>query len=247
MPGPVRSVSLALAILRLLSRKPGGLTLSQVARQLELSPSSCLNLLRTLVAEEMIARSSEDQRYRIAAAWGDLDGAGGAADRICARAAVPMRKLATRAAATIGLWQTVSSDRLALIALAESDAATRIHMVIGQRQPIGGGATGRALAAGEALPPEELERRFAAVRWERPHGFSDYRKAVALAAQRGFAIDDGLGHAGITSIGCRLPIADRNRFCISASVFAGSHAPADLERLGEALVCLADEIADAMG
>jgi hypothetical protein len=37
----------------------------------------------------------------------------------------------------------VAGERLQLEALAESGAATRIHMVIGQRQPSGGGATGR--------------------------------------------------------------------------------------------------------
>ena len=241
MTGPVRSVSQAFAILRLLSRRTDGLTLSQVVRELGLSPSSCLNLLRTLVAEGMIARA-DDQRYRVTAAWGDLDSSGRLTERLIARAAGPMRDLAERVEATIGLWHAVSSDRLALIALSESGAATRIHMVVGQRQPIGGGATGRALAASEGLSQAELQRRFAAVRWQSPLSFDAYLREVELAGTHGYAIDDGHGHAGIASLGCRIPLPGRARFCLSASVFANSHDGAALERLGRALVAAAGEI-----
>ncbi len=241
MTGPVRSVSQAFAILRLLSSRSDGLTLSQVGRELGLSPSSCLNLLRTLVAEGMIARA-EDQRYRVTAAWGDLDSSGRLTERLIARATGPMRELAERAEATVGLWQAVSADRLGLIALSESGAATRIHMVVGQRQPIGGGATGRALAASEGLSQTELQRRFAAVRWQSPLTFEEYLREVAEAAAQGYAIDDGSGHAGIASLGCRIPLPGRSRFCLSASVFANSHDRAALERLGQALVATAAEI-----
>ncbi len=245
MTGPVRSVSQAFAILRLLSRRSDGLTLSQVGRELGLSPSSCLNLLRTLVAEGMIARA-EDQRYRVTAAWGELDSSGRLTERLIARAAAPMRELAERAEATVGLWQAVSADRLALIALSESGAATRIHMVAGQRQPIGGGATGRALAASEGLPFAELQRRFAAVRWQSPLSFDEYMAEVDATAARGYAIDDGHGHAGIASLGCRIALPGRSRFCLSASVFANSHDRAALEQLGRALVKAAEEISASL-
>lgn len=247
MTGPVRSVSQAFAILRLLARTPAGLTLSQIARALALSPSSCLNLLRTLVGEEMIERSSEDQRYRTRAAWHEVDFAGSAVERVCARAAAPMRSLAEREEATIGLWHAVSPDRLALVALAESGAATRIHMVIGQRQPIGGGASGRALAASETLDPAEVERRYRAVRWQHPLSLDDYRRAIARAAQDGFAVDDGFGHSGITSISCRLPLPGRGRFCLSASIFAGSRSAAGIAELGRRLVEVATEIGASAG
>ena len=69
MSGPVRSVSQAFAILRLLSSHPAGLTLSEIARDLALSPSSCLNLLRTLVAEGMVERGGAAKLYRAASGW----------------------------------------------------------------------------------------------------------------------------------------------------------------------------------
>ncbi|MEN9683138.1 MAG: hypothetical protein RLZZ427_889 [Pseudomonadota bacterium] len=244
MTGPVRSVSQAFAILRLLSSHPGGLTLSTIARELELSPSSCLNLLRTLVGEGMAERAGAEKRYRSTAAWGRLDVARGAVEHVIAAARPALRTFAQTHEATIGLWHAVSNDRLELIALAESEAATRIHMAVGQRQPIGGGATGRALAASEGLSASQLRRRYDAVRWQSSLTFADYARQVDRAGAIGYAIDDGYGHAGICSLGSRLGAMGQARFCLSASIFANSRDAAGLARLGEALTGLAASLAN---
>lgn len=243
MTGPVRSVSQAFAILRLLSSHAAGLTLSAIARELGLSPSSCLNLLRTLVAEGMAERAGAEKLYRATAGWDRLDFARGAVERVIAAARPGMNAFAQAHEATVGLWYAVSDDRLELIALAESGAATRIHMVVGQRQPIGGGATGRALAASEGLPVAELRRRYDEVRWQSPLDFADYARQVDRAGAAGYASDDGFGHAGVCSLGCRLGATGPARFCISASIFANSRDAAGLVRLGEALSGLSATLA----
>lgn len=239
MTGPVRSVSQAFAILRLLSSHPSGLTLSEIARDLALSPSSCLNLLRTLVAEGMVERGGGAKLYRAASDWARLDFARGALEQVIAATRPALGAFAQTHETTMGLWHAVTNDRLELVALAESGAATRILMVIGQRQPIGGGATGRALAASEGISSAELRRRYDAVRWQSPLSFADYAQQVERAGAAGYALDDGHGHAGICSIGCRLAVSSRARFCISASIFANSRDSAGLARLGEALAGLA--------
>ena len=68
MTGPVRSVSQAFAILRLLADS-SALTLSDIGRFVGLSPSSCLNLLKTLVAEGVIERDSRTKLYRLSPPW----------------------------------------------------------------------------------------------------------------------------------------------------------------------------------
>ncbi|MEN9717278.1 MAG: hypothetical protein RIQ99_156 [Pseudomonadota bacterium] len=244
MTGPVRSVSQAFAVLRLLSSHPDGLTLSAIARELELSPSSCLNLLRTLVGEGMAERAGAEKRYRSTAAWGQLDMARGAVEHVIAAARPTLRTFAQAHEVTIGLWHAISNDRLELVALVESEAATRIHMAVGQRQPIGGGATGRALAASEGLSASQLHRRYDAVRWQSPLTFGDYARQVDRAGAIGYAIDDGYGHAGICSLGCRLGAMGQARFCLSASIFANSRDAAGLTRLGEALTGLAASLAN---
>ena len=51
-------------------------------------------------------------------------------------------------------------------------------MVVGQRQPFGGGSTGRALAAAQRIDEGELARRYAALRWQRPLDFPAYAVQV---------------------------------------------------------------------
>lgn len=245
MSGPVRSVSLAFAILRLLAAQ-GGLSLSEICRELALSPSSGLNLLRTLVGEGVVDRDDGARRYRLApgldaADW--LTGAGTA--RLLARVRPLLNRFAREHDTATGLWQNVAGDRLALVALGESEAATRIHMAVGQRQPVGGGSTGRALIAAEGLPLTAMERRFARLRWRRPLAFSAWVEQVARAGSLGFGVDDGFAHPGVCSIGVVVPGHVAPRLCLSASIFAGSRGEAEIERLGLALVALAADPAFA--
>lgn len=243
MSGPVRSVSLGFAILRLFAERGEAMTLSDVGRALDLSPSSCLNLLRTLVGEGVLLRDGEGRRYRLAADWAASGVLRGTGQRFAARARPAMERLAADEDAAVGLWQAMPGERLALVALAESGAATRIHMAEGQRQPLGGGATGRALAATDAVGEEELRRRFAAVRWQQPLAFEVYAAQVAEAAARGFGVDDNYGHAGVCSLGAVVPGGpEGQRFCLSASVFVGSRDAAALSALGARLADLAGRL-----
>lgn len=242
MSGPVRSVSQAFTILRLLAQHGGALTLSEITRATDLSLSSCLNLLRTLVAEGAL-EAENGKRYRLCAGWDGLAALLDTAQaRVIARAQPLLDRFAQSHDATTGLWRLDRRERLELIALGESTSSTRIHMAVGQRQPIGGGSTGRALAAAQRIDEAELARRYAALRWQRPLDFPAYAVQVGAAVASGYAVDDGFGHAGICSIACVVagePIA----FCLSASIFAGSREGESIRALGGAL----RELAAAIG
>lgn len=241
MSGPVRSVSQAFAILRLLAREAQAQTLSDVARATGLSVSSCLNLLRTLVAEGALVAES-GKRYRLAEGWSDLGALmRGEAALLIARAQPLLTRFAEAHDATVGLWRLEPRERLELVALGTSESATRIHMVIGQRQPFGGGSTGRALAAAQVLDDGELARRFAVLRWQRPLDFAAYATQVAAARSLGYALDDGFAHAGVCSVACVVP-GETLRFCLSASTFAGSRDADGVRSLGHALGALARAI-----
>ncbi|BAV63695.1 IclR family transcriptional regulator [Sphingobium cloacae] len=238
MTGPVRSVSQAFAIIRLLAEgRP--LSLSDIGRSLGLSPSSGLNLLRTLVEEGIVERDAQGKRYQLAQAWSRFDalregGAQGVVDR--------SRPLLARFARThdvsTALWQLVPGGRLRLVAYGESAGPMRIHLTEGQRQPLGGGAVGRALAAAQEVDDEELERRFSTVRWQSALSFAEYKEQVRNAALHGFAVDDGYAHAGICSLAVAMPHL-RTGFGLSASIFARSRDEKGLSDLGEALIRLA--------
>lgn len=238
MTGPVRSVSQAFVILRLLARDRQALTLSDIARASSLSVSSCLNLLRTLVAEGALTAES-GKRYRLAPGWADLGALmRGEVDRIALRAQPLLGRFADQHDATVGLWHIEPRERLELVALGTSESATRIHMAVGQRQPIGGGSTGRALAAAQGVDETELARRFAALRWQRPLDFAAYATQIGAARSAGYALDDGFAHAGVCSVACVVPGLPP-AFCLSASIFAGSRDGDAIRSLGLALTALA--------
>ncbi len=239
MSTQVRSVSLAFAVLRTLAARADGATLSEVARAVDLGPSSALNLLRTLVAEGAVERAEDDRRYRLVPGWSATGRGPGRLGRLIERVRPPARAFAEAHECTVGLWQVTSPDRVALAALWNSGAATRITMVIGQRQPIGSGSTGRALAALEGVDEAELKRRFDKVRWQRPLAFETYREQVREAAMRGYAIDDGFSHSGICSLAAAIPSVQGLRLCLTVSTFAGSRDAEELARIGIGLHRLA--------
>lgn len=237
----VPSVVQAFAILRVLA-DGRALTLSEIAQACAISPSSCFSLLRTLLGEGVL-RAGEGKRYTLAPPWsGIVADEPDAAAHLIARARPLLARVARAWQAPVGLWRTIGRDRLQLVALGESDAATRIHMEEGQRQPIGGGSVGRALAAVQGVSRDEMIRRFAALRWQRAVTQDEYVAQIAQAAARGYAVDDGLTHAGVASLAVAVP-GTPPMFGISASVFAGSRSDADLAALAAALRTLADDIA----
>ncbi|MBA3941040.1 MAG: IclR family transcriptional regulator [Sphingopyxis sp.] len=241
MATPVRSVSQGFAILRLLG---GGrpLTLSEVGRATGLSPSSALNLLRTLVAEGAVEREAAGKRYRLTAAWSGVEALRGDAGQALTERALPaMERFARASGAAVGLWKVASRDRMHLVAHVESNADVRLRLADAQRQPLGGGAAGRAVAAAQGVDAAELARRFAAVRWQAELGFADYAEQVRQAARQGFAIDRDFAHRGIWTVAVAIPGVAPG-YCLSASIFAGSRSEAALDGLGRELCALRDAL-----
>lgn len=242
MAGPVRSVSQAFAILHALGAEGGALTLSDIARRVGLSVSSCLNLLRTLQSEGVLTLGP-GKRYQLAPDWADLPALKDRDEaRLLARARPALTRFARDHDATLGLWRIEPRGRIVLVLLGDSGSAMRIQMLEGQRQPLGAGSTGRALAAAQGLDPAALEQRYAAVRWQNPLSLIDYQDQIALAAQRGFAIDDGFGHAGVCSISAVVP-QEPITHCLSASLFSGARSDSELITLGGKLAALGQALA----
>jgi len=241
MTGPVRSVSQAFAILRLLG-DAGALTLSDIGRSVGLSPSSCLNLLRTLVTEGAIEREGATKRYRLTAPWQVAEALrDSAGTRLVDRALPRMAAFAQSTDAAVGLWKIVSRDRTQLAVRAESDAGMRLSLADDQRQPLGSGAAGRAIAAAQSVGEGELARRYAPVRWQADLPFDTYARQVRDAAVRGYAIDQGYTHRGVWTVAAGLTgIAPG--FCLSASVVPGSQSDAEIEALAAKLIRLRDEL-----
>jgi len=241
MTGPVRSVAQAFAILRLLAES-GPLTLSDIGRLLGLSPSSGLNLLKTLVAEGAVERDARSKQYRLAPLWQAADALRDShAARLVDAAQPLMAHFAQTAEAAVGLWKIVSRDRMQLVVRAESDAGMRLSLADDQRQPLGSGAAGRAIAAAQAVGEAELARRYAPVRWQAELAFETYVRQIVEAMAKGFAIDRGDTHRGVCTVAAGM-VDIAPGFCLSASIVAGTRSDTGIEALGGELLALRSEM-----
>lgn len=228
---PVPSVSQAVAILRLLGRGGEPMGVTTIARATNMGPSSAYNLVRTLVAEGLVDFDPVTKFYRIG--MGSIDFARMAlrSDGVVAAARPVMDALAERFDAAIGLWRAASGERLLLLALSESEEATRIHMAVGQRQPMGAGATGRAFLADWRAEEPMLRHAYAAIRWPGKIDADAYVGQIETARRLGYAVDNQWLNLGIVTAAAIVPDADGTaRYALSASMFAGS---VDAKRLNE--------------
>ena len=241
---PVPSVSKAIAILRLLGRGGEPMGVTAIARATGMGPSSAFNLVRTLVAEGLVDFDRTTKSYRIG--MGSIDFARMAlrSDGVVVAARPVMDALAEHYDAAIGLWRAASGERLLLLALAESEEATRIHMAAGQRQPMGAGATGRAFLAEWCVEEPGLRQAYAAIRWPGKIDEDAYVGQIETARRMGYALDNQWLNLGIVTAAAIVPEAGGTaRYALSASMFAGSVDARRLNEIGQEIKKSADMIA----
>lgn len=226
------AVSQAVRILRCLSAAPAPLGVSAVARELGLSPSSCFNILRTLVAEGLLAFDPAAKTYALGLGLVEIASPAlglGYLDLI----RPVLTGLAVRFESLVALWQVTADERMILVERFHSDAAVRIELRPGQRIPAYAGAVGRCVAAHSGLDEAELFGRFSLLRWQVPVDFGTYAAEVAAARKDGFAVDRGQLLRGVDAVGTVvLDQAGRPRFGIGSLDIAGHQAPERLRELG---------------
>lgn len=242
----VPSVVHALNILRHLAATDAALGVSAIARAVQVSPSSCFNLLKTLAAEGMVAFDPIGKTYRLGSGVEAL--ARSRPDDPVQRLAPGMAAMAAAHGTACGLWRVTPAGRLALVHFADGETATRIHMTVGQRLPMFIGAMGRCVAAHSDLDREALAQAFATLRWARAPSFARYCREVAQARRRGWALDDGDYLHGVTTVAA--PVLDASgavRYCVANTLFQGQSDEAGLRRLGEATARFAAEASQGLG
>ena len=242
----VGSVVQAVTILRHLGVLTEGAGVTAIARATGIGPSSCFNVLRTLLAEDLVNFDPVTKRYTLGLGTIDLARLALARDALVSAAQAPMARLAERHDAAMGLWR-LAHERLVLVALAESAAATRIHMVVGQRQPASAGATGRAVLAAQALDDQTVLDAYAGARWRSPPGAETFLHQVREAERRGWAEDIGNINHGIATVASAITDGARVvRFVLSASIFDGREGAAGMEVIGSDLCAIAHQLASAV-
>lgn len=242
----VRAVVHAVAILRRLAIQPEGAGVNAIARAAGVSPSSCFNILRTLVREDLVEFDPVAKTYATGAGLTALLGNADDAQSVLVRCSPLLQDVAERHGATAVLWRIAPTERLVLLGFAESPSATRIHMTVGQRLPMLAGAAGRCAAAMLGLSPAEIAQRFSELRWANRPTLSAYQQEVAKARTDGWALDDGEFLSGVTTLAAAVPaVSTRPTYVMSATVFRGQLSPAELKALAMDLKVQALRIGEA--
>jgi len=198
-PRAVPAVTRAVAILRLLGRAKAPMGMKAIAQALDLVPSTALHILRALVAEELVA-VDDAKHYRLG--LGTLALARSALERADFPSLVQphIDGLSRRYPVTAIGVELPNLRHMIVVALSQTQAPVRLHVDIGSRFPTMISATGRCVAAFSRHPPEELERRFRALRWNNAPSYASWRREVEATRRQGFSIDRGNYIAGVTIV-----------------------------------------------
>lgn len=242
------AISRAAAILRLLGKSDAPLGVQAIARELGLVPSTCLYVLRALVAEEFVAFDPDTKRYSLEAGVLTLarqwlrrnpfnDLAQPALDRISQAFDVTM----------LGV-QIVGLDHIIVVAVSQSGPSFQLSTQVGSRFPALISATGRCIAAFGDYPEAELKARFKTLRWDEPPSFEDWKAQVEQTRAQGYAADEGNYISGVTVMAAPIWKArGRPSHALVAIGIGSALKRRGLPELGEALKSAAGTLSTQLG
>ncbi|MDE2405753.1 MAG: IclR family transcriptional regulator [Sphingomonadales bacterium] len=191
------AISRAAAVLRLLGKSDGPLGLNPIARELGINPSTCLYVLRALVAEELVEFDAQTKRYALAAGVLTLARQWLRRDRFADLVQPVLDRLAQGFGVTMLGVQIMGLDHIVTVATAQA-GGFQLSVQVGSRYPALISATGRCIAAFGNYPEAELRARFARLRWEEPPAFDEWLRQVAETREQGFGVDEGNYISGVT-------------------------------------------------
>ena len=222
-------MSRAIAILQLLGSSPDPMGVKAIATSLSLVPSTCLHILRVLVAEGLVTVDSDTKRYALGS--GMLSLARSVIERSgFATLAQPVldRLSQTWALTSMGV-EIQDSEHMIVLAISRAQTPFGLHVEVGSRFSTLVSATGRLFAAFGDQPWPQLRKRFGALRWGSPLDFTTWMKEVELARKRGFGVDRDRYINGVTVVA--VPLLNAAGRITHALVGAGLSEQLDAPRI----------------
>src|SRR5580658_9321182 len=194
------AISRAAAVLRLLGKSDAPLNLQSIARELGLVPSTCLHVLRALVAEEFVSFDPITKRYSLEAGVLTLARHWLRRNQFNDLAQPVLDRIGHAFDVTMLGVHIVGLDHIIAVAVSQSGQNFQLSTQIGSRFPALISATGRCIAAFGNHSELELETRFKTLRWDDPPTFDEWKAQVRQTRIRGFAVDRGNYISGVTVV-----------------------------------------------
>jgi DNA-binding IclR family transcriptional regulator len=194
------AITRAAAILRLLGKSNSPLALKSIARELGLVPSTCLYILRALVAEELVAFEPDTKRYSLEAGVLTLAQHWLRRNQFTGLVQPVLDRIGLEFGVTAMGVQIVGLDHIVVVATSQSGGNFQLSAQVGSRFPALISATGRCIAAFGDHSAQALEEGFATLRWDEPPGFDLWQQQVEQTREQGFAVDAGNYISGVTVV-----------------------------------------------
>ncbi|MEY4508979.1 MAG: hypothetical protein RLZZ450_1101 [Pseudomonadota bacterium] len=194
------AISRAAAVLRALGRSDTPLGVQSIARELGLVPSTCLYVLRALVAEEFVAFDPDTKRYSLDAGVLTLAQHWLRRNRFNDLAQPVLDRIAqTFDVTTLGV-HIVGLEHIVVVAVSQAGNNFQLSTQIGSRFPALISATGRCIAAFGDHTDAALEARFRLLRWDDPPTYAEWKAQVSQTRVQGLAVDAGHYISGVTVV-----------------------------------------------
>lgn len=206
----------------------GHITLTQLARELDISPSMAHRILTTCVAQGFLSQSGRGTAYGVGSALRQLAINVDRGTDLTATLEPTLRKAARKLLETCHLMVLEGTD-IRFILSVEGSHLVRISRPIRRTTPAHATAGGRAILA--ALPEAELRRRFSDHDWSgAPHShvqnLEELEAELARVRRRTFALQVGEAQSGVAAVA--LPVHDW-----SANVVAAASVTVPYQRMAQ--------------
>lgn len=196
----VASISKGIAILRLLGSADLPLTITEIARQTKLTPSSCHDLVTTLVQIGFVQPNAIGKSYQIGARM----------LRLAKLALMPpgnfleiqrsMNLIADRYDISLSVLRAFGMSHYISTLVSDGGAPIRIRLSAGQKYPLLRGATGKFFAAYGNPGREGYLDRLADINVSSSKDIKRFDAEVAEAKARGWAVDRAKAQRGVATI-----------------------------------------------
>lgn len=197
---PVMAVHRSVKILRHLGAigRPAGV--NEIARAVEIVPSTCLHILKTLAWEGLVDVEPSTGRYGLGPTVLQLARNMAGSDDFVLRAQPILDRISTDHGVTTGAVRR-HGTRVTVVARSAIANNFGIDIIVGTRFPVLTSAIGHALAAGTGeFSHDELVQGVQHLRWHQPPDAGAWAQEITTVAERGYAVDHGNYIGGVTVV-----------------------------------------------
>jgi len=233
-------VGKAFSILRLLAKSEPGLSVSDLARRLEIGKSTVFGVLAALEEAGAVVRNEGTKRYSLGLALFELGRAVEARFDLKDLARPYIEELMEKTRESVFLG-TRSGDTVTILDTIESTKDLKITAPVGTRIPLLAGAIGKVFLA--SLPADRV--RVGKLRRFTPNSITDagrYLKEVDRARRDGYALDDEEYIRGVRAVAVIIANGGSQTSAIWVVGFTPSMSGEKMKRIAEETKRTADAI-----